>query len=147
VITLGRAASALLLLVALADMTGAQVLYGTMTGNVTDATGSVLPGTSVQVTNTETGVTKTSVTDADGGYLVSDLVPGVYDVAFEISGFKRVLRRAVRVESNAVRRVDARLEVSIWKRRSKSSLLQSPFRPNAPTCTSRSQRERSTICH
>lgn len=90
----------------------AQVLYGTITGNVTDGTGAVLPGTTVQALNVDTGVSKTTVTDARGAFLFSDLNPGVYDVSFEISGFRKVLHKGARVESNAVRRLDAKLEIS-----------------------------------
>ena len=90
----------------------AQVLYGTITGNVTDGTGAVLPGTTVQALNVDTGVLKTTVTDARGAFLFSDLIPGVYDVSFEISGFKKVIQKGARVDSNAARRVDVKLEVS-----------------------------------
>ena len=90
----------------------AQVLYGTITGNVTDGTGAVLPGTTVQALNVDTGVSKATVTDARGAFLFSDLIPGVYDVSFEISGFRKVVQKGARVESNAARRVDVKLEVS-----------------------------------
>lgn len=107
-----QVACAALLLFALAATSDAQVLYGSITGNVTDATGAVLPGTMVTVTNVATGVAKTKVADGDGGFLFSDLVPGVYDVTFELQGFLRLAQRSVRVDTNAVRRVDARLQVS-----------------------------------
>jgi len=90
----------------------AQVLYATITGTVTDASGGVLPGATVTVLNTQTGVSKSTVSDDRGAFSFSDLVPGIYDVTFELSGFKSVVQKAARVESNAVRRVDAKLEVS-----------------------------------
>jgi hypothetical protein len=90
----------------------AQVLYGSLTGTVTDPQDAVLPGVSVVATNVETGVSKTTVTDGVGGFLFSDLIPGVYDVTFDISGFNKVVQRGVRVDTNAVRRVDAQLQVS-----------------------------------
>src|SRR5262245_31101586 len=107
-----RSANALLLLVVLSAPTAAQILYATMTGTVTDSSGAVLPGTTVQATNVETGVAKTTIADQGGGFLFSDLVPGVYDVTFQIQGFKRVVQRAVRVDTNAARRVEVRLEIS-----------------------------------
>ena len=90
----------------------AQVLYGTITGRVTDPSGGILPGTTVQVVNTETGVTKTAVTDERGAFIFSDLISGVYDVSFEISGFKQLVQRGIRVDSNSVRRLDVPLQVS-----------------------------------
>src|SRR5215471_15588050 len=101
------------LLIALAvPPAGAQVLYGTMTGNVTDASGGLMPGATVKAVNADTGVSKSALSDEHGVFLFSDLVPGVYTVSFEISGFKTLVHKGVRIETNAVRRIDARLEVS-----------------------------------
>src|SRR5215831_8116263 len=72
---------------------GAQLLYGTITGSVNDSTGAVLPGVTVQATSTGTGVVKSAVTDERGTFVFSDLVPGLYDVSFELSGFKTVTQR------------------------------------------------------
>jgi len=105
-------ASALALALVIASAADAQVLYGTITGIVTDASGGLLPGVAVTALNAETGVSKSTVTDERGAFNFSDLVPGVYDVTFELSGFKNVVQKSARIESNAVRRVDARLEVS-----------------------------------
>ena len=52
----------------------AQLLYGTITGNVNDSTGAALPGVSVQARNTDTGVVKNAVTDERGVFVFSDLV-------------------------------------------------------------------------
>ena len=105
-------ASVLALALVIASAADAQVLYGTITGTVTDASGGLLPGVAVTVLNTETGVSKSTVSDERGAFNFSDLVPGVYDVTFELTGFKNIVQKAARIESNAVRRVDARLEVS-----------------------------------
>jgi Carboxypeptidase regulatory-like domain/TonB dependent receptor len=107
-----HAASVVLLLLALATTISSQVLYGSLTGTVTDPQDAVLPGVQVVATNVDTGVSKTTVTDRTGGFLFSDLVPGVYDVTFDISGFNKVVQRGVRVDSNAVRRVDTQLQLS-----------------------------------
>ena len=106
--------AAAVLAIALVTVPGAdaQVLYGTITGTVTDASGGLLPGATVTALNVGTGVTKATIADERGAFNFSDLVPGVYDVTFQLSGFKNVVQKAARVESNAVRRVDARLEVS-----------------------------------
>ena len=89
-----------------------QVLYGTLTGNVTDSSGATTANVKVQALNVGTNVTKSTTTDNRGVYLFSDLLPGVYDVTFETQGFKTLAQKGVRVDSNTVRRVDARLEVS-----------------------------------
>ena len=106
------AAMALAIALALAPAAPAQVLYGTITGNVTDSTGGALAGATVQVVNVATGVAKETVSDARGTFIFSDLIPGVYDVSFQLSGFKGLSHKGVRIDSNSVRRLDVPLEVS-----------------------------------
>jgi hypothetical protein len=103
---------AVLLVLLLAPASQSQVLYGSLTGTVTDKTGAVLPGTTVLATNVATGVMKQMVTDEVGTFLFSDLTPGVYDVTFELAGFSTVVQRAVRIDTNTARRVDASMNVS-----------------------------------
>src|SRR5687767_11086422 len=95
----GRVATAVLFVLLFAPASHAQVLYGSLTGDVTDATGAVLPGATVLATNVGTGVVKQTITDQRGGFVFSDLLPGVYDVSFELAGFNRIVQRAVRIET------------------------------------------------
>ena len=69
-------------------------------------------GAKVQALNVGTNVAKGATTDERGIYRFSDLLPGVYNVTFETPGFKTLVQKGVRIDSNAVRRVDAQLEVS-----------------------------------
>ncbi len=103
-------ATALLLSVALGAQ--AQVLYGTLTGTVTDSTGAVTAGSKVKVVNVGTNVAKTSTTNDRGSYLFSDLTPGAYTVTFEAPSFRTIVRRDVRIEVGTVRRIDVQLEIS-----------------------------------
>ena len=66
-----------------------------ITGTITDASGAAVPNTQVTATNVETGVTRSSVTNDAGNYLITSLFPGKYDVAAAASGFKRMGRRRV----------------------------------------------------
>jgi outer membrane receptor protein involved in Fe transport len=79
--------SALALLVALAVPAAAQERFSGLTGTVTDASGAVLPGVTVNITNKGTGKVFTTVSGSDGVYRVLDLEPGRYTVTFELSGF------------------------------------------------------------
>jgi hypothetical protein len=106
------AAAAVVAIFATPPLASAQVLYGSITGNITDVTEGALPGTTVVAVNTGTGVSRTAIADERGTFTFSDLVPGTYDVTFELSGFKRLAQRGVRVETNTVRRVDATLDVT-----------------------------------
>lgn len=104
---------ALLLLLALATPRGvdAQVLYGSLTGNVTDPTGAVVSGAKVEALNIGTGVSNSAVTDERGSYLFSNLQAGLYKVTVTSANFKALVRENVRIESNTIRRLDGRLEV------------------------------------
>ncbi len=90
----------------------AQVLYGSITGHVSDQTGAALPGAKVDILNTGTGVTRTVIADDRGAYHVTDLQPGTYSVTIELSGFQSVAQKDVQVVSNAVLRLDAQLALA-----------------------------------
>jgi outer membrane receptor protein involved in Fe transport len=89
-----------------------QVLYGTLTGNVTDPSGASASGAKVTVTNVGTGIVKTATTDDRGAFSLSDLLPGTYDVVVEATSFQPFTQRGIVLTSNTVRRVDAQLSVS-----------------------------------
>src|SRR5262245_23077933 len=89
---------------------GAQDFRGTIEGTVSDSTGGVLPGVTVTVTNTSTGVEQHVVTDESGRYRVLYLNPGTYTVSAEISGFKKFVRLDNEVRVAEVTRVDVALE-------------------------------------
>ncbi len=108
----GTLLAALLATVAVAPGAAAQVLYGSLTGNVTDQSGGVAVGAKVEVTNVGTNTTKTTTTDDRGAYRVADLTPGVYTVTVSAANFKTVVQKNVQVAANTVRRIDAQLEVS-----------------------------------
>ena len=85
----GRFVLALLALLTLAASPAwTQERFSGLTGSVKDASGAVLPGATVTITNKETGKVYTAVTGADGVYRVLDLEPGRYAVKFDLSGFQ-----------------------------------------------------------
>src|SRR5205807_1734934 len=75
----------------------AQDFRGEVSGVVKDASGSVLPGVTVTVTNVGTNVTAVAVTDAKGYYQVRHLNSGSYNVEAKLDGFRPVLRKGVTV--------------------------------------------------
>jgi Carboxypeptidase regulatory-like domain/TonB dependent receptor len=89
----------------------AQILYGSLVGNVTDANSAIVPGASVTATGRGTGNARTTTTNPAGAYQFVDLQPGIYTVKVTVSGFKTYERRDVPVTLNNVTRVDAALEV------------------------------------
>jgi hypothetical protein len=95
---LRKSAGALLaLLVAASSPLYGQERFGSLTGRVTDQTSGALPGVTVVTTNRTSGEARTFVTDANGQFIAPDLVPGRYDVRFELTGFAVVERTDISV--------------------------------------------------
>src|SRR4029453_415758 len=89
-----------------------QVLYGSLTGNVSDASGAIVPGATVEAVNVGTGIVKQTISDDRGGYLFSDLQTGTYRVTVSAPSFRSVVHERVAVNANTVMRLDTRLEVT-----------------------------------
>lgn len=89
----------LLLAFAFAAPAAAQMTRGAVSGTVRDATGAVVPGATVTVTNMGTNQSKTAVSDAQGFYRVGALEPGRYSVRTELSGFSTVENRDIPVRT------------------------------------------------
>ncbi|MGH8248355.1 MAG: carboxypeptidase-like regulatory domain-containing protein, partial [Gammaproteobacteria bacterium] len=94
-----------------ASPASAQTTFGRVLGIVRDASGAVIPGAAVQVTNQGTNVSKSLTTDSGGNYEATHLTAGHYAVTVEMRGFKRFARRDVPLEALGTVRVDAALEV------------------------------------
>jgi hypothetical protein len=101
----------LALLLALPSSLWAQQGTTDLRGNLQDAQGGALPGVTVTVRNQNTGMFRETISNADGTYFVSGLVPGVYEITAELSGFKQFSRRDVPLEIGRTATVDIVLEV------------------------------------
>jgi hypothetical protein len=73
--------------VLLAGGTGWAQSGGAILGTVTDAQGLALPGVELTLRNSESGLTRSTVSEANGSYQFSGLPPGVYDVKATLDGF------------------------------------------------------------
>ena len=89
----------------------AQVTTGTIAGSVKDEQGAAVPGARVTITEVNKGTVGTYSTDADGTFQVPFLIPGTYDVAIELTGFRKYTHRGVVLQVNQRARVDATLTV------------------------------------
>ncbi|HKV98555.1 MAG TPA: carboxypeptidase-like regulatory domain-containing protein [Vicinamibacterales bacterium] len=110
---LRRLTLAAVLVGALAAPVAAQDFRGSIVGTITDATGGVLPGVTVTITNSETGIAQTVVTDVKGLYTVLYLNAGTYSVTAQLSGFKKVVRGGMEVKVGEPTRVDLTLETGV----------------------------------
>ena len=89
----------------------AQVLYGSLTGIVTDSSGAAVVGAQVTALAVETGVTQTEVSDSSGIYRFTTLLPGTYRVTITAQGFSNQETPGVLVRVNEIARVNAELKV------------------------------------
>src|SRR6202049_5170881 len=87
----------------------AQIITGRILGTVTDQTGGVIAGAAVVVTNTETGVARSLVTDGAGEYDAPNLNPGKYSVRVSTAGFEAFERLNIELEGGKDDRIDAQL--------------------------------------
>ena len=81
-----------------------------ITGTVIDASGAVVPGAKITVTNNATQVVSRSVTSTSGTYTVTDLIPGTYTVQAENPGFQTSVHNGVLVEVGRPSTVDVTLQ-------------------------------------
>jgi len=79
---------------------------GSFSGNVTDKTGSVIPGASVTVTSQGTGLTREAKTDGSGHYLVPLLPVAFYTIRVESQGFQTTEQRDLRLQVDEQREID-----------------------------------------
>lgn len=84
---------------------------GTLTGIVRDPNDANLPGVSVVVKNLATGATRTAISNGDGHWTMPGLPVGAYEVSYELTGFKRLVRDRVEVEASVPRTLEDKLEV------------------------------------
>src|SRR2546430_10089616 len=109
--TLAVSVTAIALVLLCAGIAGAQAVKGSLLGNIVDQSGSALPGVTVTITEVNTNISYSTVTNESGNYVFTNLKDGTYRVAAELSGFKRVVRDGVDVPVNATLRVDLKMEV------------------------------------
>ena len=84
---------------------------GTLNGTVNDPSGAVLPGVTVLAKATQTGLTQQTVSGGAGDWWLAALPAGTYELTFELSGFKRLVRTGITVEAAVTRSVAVTLSV------------------------------------
>ena len=84
----------------------------TIAGLVSDASGAVLPGVTVEASSPALiEKVRTAVTDGNGRYRIENLFPGDYTVTFSLAGFATVRREGLLVSGTTVIAVDADMKV------------------------------------
>ena len=103
----------LTLLAGFAASGGVHAQEAVIEGTVTDTTGLVLPGVTVEARRTEAGGRiEVTFTDGVGAFTITGLLPGTYDVTFALPGFQTDERRGVTIGGTTVT-LDAVLSVQL----------------------------------
>src|SRR4249920_905636 len=100
------------ILAALSALPASAFAQATLAGVVKDASGGVLPGTTVEASSaTLIEKARTAITDTTGQYKLTELPPGTYTVTFSLTGFSTVRRAGVEVTGAGVITINADLKV------------------------------------
>ena len=83
----------------------------TLSGVVSDSTGGVVPGATVEIKNNRTGVVTNALTNSTGAFDVPAMDAGIYTVTVTLSGFKTIVLKDVELLSGTPRAIKVALEV------------------------------------
>lgn len=89
----------------------AQVAGATLSGTLTDPSGSGVPNATVSIKNTATGIARTVTTDDTGFYSVPNLTPGVYEVTFSAAGFSTQVETGITLTVGSQQTLNSSLKV------------------------------------
>jgi hypothetical protein len=107
-------AACLVVLAAVTILTGtaqSQVLYGSLTGNITDPSGVAVQGATVEVLNLWMNVKRETIADERGVYLFTILPPGNYTITVTAPGFSQYVTENIPITPNTVQRNDIQLKI------------------------------------
>ena len=90
----------------------AQSIRSTVTGVVTDSSGAVLPGVTVEVASPALiEKVRSAVTDSSGAFRIIELASGTYTVTFSLAGFNIVRREGIVLTGSMTATINAELQV------------------------------------
>src|ERR1039458_1813785 len=108
---LNRALLLFALLAVVSAVGYAQESRGSITGKVIDPQNAVVPNATVVITNNATNVSSRVTTNQTGYYEVDFLTPGTYTATGEMTGFKKLVRTGITLDTGDRLAVDLQLEV------------------------------------
>jgi hypothetical protein len=88
-----------------------QAANATLTGTIIDELGAVIPRTKITATQTATGLKRDAVSNEEGVYIFSNMMPGEYELRFEATGFAPKVKKAVSLKVGQTVTLDIRLDV------------------------------------
>jgi len=103
---------ALLTICFVCSTVNAQVLYGSLTGTVTDPSNAAVVGAKVDALEIHKGIHHATTTDGTGFYRFYELLPGVWKITVSAPGFNTSVTNDIQVNANSPVRVDAKLTIA-----------------------------------
>ena len=107
-----RCVGLLLVILLAAGIVVAQILTGTLTGTVTDATGAVIPNAKITVVDTATNRTYTGASSSAGDFTFTNLSNGTYNVTIVAPGFAKFLATGIVINVSQVAKMTAKMQVA-----------------------------------
>src|SRR2546426_3954553 len=108
----GRFATAIVVLIALPTcLVFAQTSTATILGVVKDTSGALVPGVSITIKHTDTGLTRTAISNETGDYNVPLLPVGAYEITTAMPGFKQQVRSGINLAVGQQAVINLTLEV------------------------------------
>src|SRR6185436_4797061 len=83
----------------------------TLTGFVTDPTGTIMAGAKVTAVNTATQFVSEGLTNETGRFSIPYLIPGSYELKVEAAGFRSYLQKGIELRAGEAPRIDVTLEL------------------------------------
>lgn len=80
-------------------------------GRVSDSSSALVPNVKITIANTATGAAATTISAADGNYVLPQLPAGIYELIAEAQGFRRYARQAITLAVGDKVNVDISMEV------------------------------------
>ncbi|MFZ0663420.1 MAG: carboxypeptidase-like regulatory domain-containing protein [Acidobacteriaceae bacterium] len=102
---------AALALFAVAGLSYGQNTDASLSGTVTDTTNAAIPGATLTLTNEATGVSRAAKTDSAGGYNITSIMPGRYDLRASAAGFKTTINKGIQLTISQAGTVNVQLPV------------------------------------
>src|SRR5262249_50858609 len=107
-----RVGTAIFILIAMGTcLSFGQTATSTILGTVKDTSGALVPGVSITVKHTETGLTRTAISSEIGDYNVPLLPVGAYELTTAMPGFKQQVRSGINLVVGQQAVINLTLEV------------------------------------
>jgi len=89
-----------------------QITTGVIQGSVSDATGAMLPGVTVEARNVGTNFARSTVTAGDGRFVFLQMPPGNYTVTYTLAGFATLVEEGLQLSVGQAATLTASMRVS-----------------------------------